>query len=119
MEQENTELYMKKLKESIEINQALLLMQRDTQQGLNDFNSKFQTVLHDVLEQLQAMLPFFESLNGKLSAEENQLLIQLATRSTSSHQQFFEIWKEYKDLEIKSTANLSSAAEKIKAFTIE
>ena len=119
METENTELYMKKLKESIDINRDLLTMEGDNHKGLNDSNLKFQAILQQVFEESQANLPFFESLTGRLSEEENQGLIQYATRTTTAHQQFFEIWKEYKDLESKSGTILSIAAEKIKAFAAE
>jgi hypothetical protein len=119
MESENTEQYMRKLKESILINQGLLTMVSDTHKELNDFNLKFQSVLQEVFEQSKSTLPFFESLTAKLSEEENQELIQYVTRTTSAHQEFFEIWKAYKDLETKASSNLTAAAGKIKTFTLE
>jgi hypothetical protein len=119
MESENTEQYMRKLKESILINQGLLTMVSETHKELNDFNQKFQSILQQVFEQSKDNLPFFESLTGKLSEEENQVLIHYVTQSTSAHQQFFEIWKAYKDLESKASDNLSAAAGKIKTFTLE
>jgi hypothetical protein len=119
MESENTELYMKKLKESILINQTLLTMVSDTHRELHGSNEKFQSVLQEVFEQSKATLPFFESLTNKLSEEENQALIQFVTGTTSAHQQFFEIWKAYKELETKAGNNLTSAAQTIKTFTLE
>ena len=119
MESGNTELYIKKLKESILINQTLLTMVSDAHKELNASNEKFQTVLQEVFEQSKAALPFFESLTNKLSEEENQALIHFITSSTGAHQQFFEIWKGFKELETKAGNNLSSAAETIKTFTLE
>ncbi len=119
MEPDNEALYMRKLKESIEINKDLLSMEGEVHKGLNEFNAKFQLVLQNVFEQSQATLPFFEGLTTKLSEEENQVLVQSATHTTAAHQHLFELWKAYKDLETKSSLNLSVAAQKIKAFAEE
>lgn len=119
MEPENTELYMRKLKESIAINRDLLTLEGDTHKGLNDSNLQFQAILQGVFEQSQANLPFFESLTTKLTEDENQALIAYATQTTAAHQQFFEIWKAYKELETKTGVHLSVAAEKIKSFALD
>jgi hypothetical protein len=119
MQPDNEALYMKKLKESIEINQALLSMEGDMHKGLNALNQQFQAVLQKVFEHSQASLPFFEGITAKLTEEENQVLVQHATATTAAHQQFFALWKASKDLETKSALNLSVSAEKIKAFAEE
>ncbi|HLP20767.1 MAG TPA: hypothetical protein VK174_10715 [Chitinophagales bacterium] len=116
MEPEKTELYIQKLKESIDINRTLLTTDSETHRDLNQFNARFQSVLQEVFEQSQATLPFFEGIGAKLNEDEHQLLIQFATKTTALHQQFFEVWKQYKDLEVQTGAQLSSAAERIKAF---
>jgi|ERR1043165_5875097 hypothetical protein len=119
MEPETPEQYMQKLKESIEINQALLLMENKTLNGLSESNIKFQVVLQQVFEQSQAMLPFFERLTEQLNEEDRDTLVNFASQSTAQHQHFFEIWKVFKTLENETGANLTEAAERIKTFAGE
>lgn len=119
MEPDNNEIVLRKLKESIDINRALLTTFSQTHRDLKQVNVQFQAVLQDVFEESQATLPFFEGIAAKLSPEENQLLIQFATNTTARHQQFFEVWKTYKDIDAKTGTQLTGATERIKAFAAE
>ena len=54
MEPEKTDLYIQKLKESIDINRTLLTTDSETHRDLNQFNARFQSLLQEVFEQSQA-----------------------------------------------------------------
>ncbi len=113
---ENNEESTQKLKAGIVISQAYLQAESGVQEDLDQFNLKFQAVLQNIFEHSQASLPFFEGLTAKLSAEENQVLVQSAAHTTAAHQQLFEIWKAYKELGARTIQNRLETEQKLKAL---